>query len=183
MKEEMLIKLVREKSDKESANKLIKLYYKSIYVYVYKQVSCEELSKDLTQEIFISMLRSIRNFDSSKSSFKTWLYKISSNKIIDYYRSKEYKHTIKITDIEEFEFRDSINIEKEIIQKENLNEILNVVNGFESNIQQIFRLKVFGEMTFKEISELISLSESTVKTKYYSSIKKLKKEVGDKIYG
>lgn len=183
MKEEMLIKLVREKSDKESANKLIKLYYKNIYVYVYKQVSCEELSKDLTQEIFISMLRSIRNFDSSKSSFKTWLYKISSNKIIDYYRSREYKNTTKITDIEDFEFKDSINIEKEIIQKEKLNEILKVVNSFESNIQQIFRLKIFGEMTFKEISELVSLSESTVKTKYYSSLKKLKKEVGDKIYG
>lgn len=181
MEEEKLIKLVKDKGDKISANKLIKNHYKKIYIYVYKQTSCEELSKDLTQDIFISMIRSIKNFDSSKSSFNTWLYKIASNKVIDYYRSKAYRCTTKVSDIDEFELKDSINIEKELIQKEKIQEILEVVNRFESNIQQIFRLKVFGEMTFNEISKLLSLSESTVKTKYYSSIKKLKKEVGEKV--
>lgn len=179
MEEKKLIKLVRDKADKLSANKLIKIYYKSIYVYVYKQVSCEELSKDLTQDIFISMLRSIKNYDDSKSSFKTWLYRVASNKVIDYYRSKTYSNTKKVTDIEEYELKDTINIEKDLIQKEKVKEIMGIVNSFESNIQQIFRLKVFGEMTFKEIGELLSVSESTVKTKYYSTIKKLKKEVGD----
>ncbi|WP_297632163.1 sigma-70 family RNA polymerase sigma factor [uncultured Clostridium sp.] len=181
MEEAKLIKLVKDKGDKVSANKLIKIYYKKIYIYVYKQTSCKELSKDLTQDIFISMLRSIKDFDFSKSSFQTWIYRIASNKVIDYYRSKAYKYTTKVSDIEEFEFKDSINIERELIQKERVQEVLEVVNRFESNIQQIFRLKVFGEMTFKEISNVLSLSESTVKTKYYSSIKKLKKEVGEKI--
>ena len=59
--------------------------------------------------------------------------------------------------------------------------ILAIVNRFNAHTQQIFRLKVFGEMTFAEISSLLDISESTAKTRYYSAIKKIKKilEVDD----
>lgn len=177
MEEEKLVKQIRNKGDKNAANQLINSYYKYIYLYVYKQVNNQEISKDITQEIFISMLRSITNYEIKKASFKTWLYKIASNKIIDYYRSRNYKYTTKIVDIEEIDISDTKDIEAEIIQKEHIREIIDIVNKLESNIQQIFRLKVFGEMTFKEISEILEISESTVKTKYYSTIKKIKKEL------
>ena len=54
-------------------------------------------------------------------------------------------------------------------------EILEIINTLNTSIQQILRLKIFGGMTFLEIASLIDMSESTVKTKYYSSIKKIKK--------
>ncbi len=59
--------------------------------------------------------------------------------------------------------------------KEDAKEILEIINTLNTSIQQILRLKIFGGMTFLEISSLIDMSESTVKTKYYSSIKKIKK--------
>lgn len=177
MEEEKLVKQIRNKGDKDAANELINSYYKYIYLYVYKQVNNQEISKDITQEIFISMLRSITSYETKKASFKTWLYKIASNKIIDYYRSKNYKYTTKIVGIEEIDISDTKDIEAEIIHKEHIKEIIDILNNLESNIQQIFRLKVFGEMTFKEISEILEISESTVKTKYYSTIKKIKKEL------
>nr|WP_242652021.1 sigma-70 family RNA polymerase sigma factor [Clostridium perfringens] len=59
--------------------------------------------------------------------------------------------------------------------KEDAKEILEIINTLNTSIQQILRLKIFGGMTFLEIASLIDMSESTVKTKYYSSIKKIKK--------
>ncbi|MFQ6848826.1 MAG: RNA polymerase sigma factor, partial [Clostridium perfringens] len=59
--------------------------------------------------------------------------------------------------------------------KEDAKEILDIINTLNTSIQQILRLKIFGGMTFLEIASLIDMSESTVKTKYYSSIKKIKK--------
>nr|WP_288679400.1 sigma factor-like helix-turn-helix DNA-binding protein [uncultured Clostridium sp.] len=50
-----------------------------------------------------------------------------------------------------------------------------MINTLNTSIQQILRLKIFGGMTFLEIASLIDMSESTVKTKYYSSIRKIKK--------
>ena len=101
-KEEIkIIKKVKKKGSKIAANELISRYYKEIYIYIYKQTLDKELSLDLTQEIFISVLRSINTYDENKSSFRTWIYRISTNKLIDYYRSKNYKYTNIVVPIED----------------------------------------------------------------------------------
>lgn len=133
------------------------------------------MSKDLTQDIFVSMLKSIERFDDQKASFKTWLYKIASNKIIDSYRSTYYKYVTVVENIEEDSLIYESGLEESLEMKEDVNEILDIVNTFNTNHQQIFRLKVFGDMTFSEIGSLLEISESTVKTRYYSTIKKIKK--------
>ena len=169
-----LIDSIQKKRSREAANIIIKTYYKEIYVYIYKQLSNKELSLDITQEVFINMMKSIDTYDKRKCSFRTWLYKIASNKIIDYYRSKCYKQLIKSQSIDEIDIKSDLSIEENFIKGERLKEILNIINGFEANLQQIFRLKIFSDMTFKEISKLLELSESTVKTRYYSLIKNMK---------
>lgn len=168
-----LIHSIQKKGNREAANIIIKKYYKEIYIFIYKQLSNKELSLDLTQEVFINMMKSIDTYNK-KCSFRSWLYKIASNKIIDYYRSKSYKQFIKSEAIDEIDIKAPLNIEEDFIEKERVREILDIVNGFEANLQQIFRLKIFSDMTFKDIGSLLDLSESTVKTKYYSLMKKLK---------
>lgn len=121
------------------------------------------------------MLKSIDRFDSKKASFKTWLYKIASNKIIDIYRSTYYKYVTVVEEMDEHTLTYKSGLEESLELKEDVNEILDIVKTFNTNNQQIFRLKVFGDMTFSEIGSLLEISESTVKTRYYSTIKKIKK--------
>lgn len=178
--EKGLIKRVQDKGDSDAASKLIANYYLDIYMYVIKQTKNEELSKDLTQDICIAILRSIESFDVKKASFKTWIYKISSNKIIDYYRSKYYKYTTIVDTIEEYNITDIYNLESEVQLKAEAKEVIDIINTLSSNIQQIIRLKIFGEMTFKEIAKVLELSESTIKTRYYGTIKIIQRELGGK---
>ena len=93
--EQKLIKRIKKKQDKEAANALILYYYKEIYAYVYRQTGNEELAKDLTQDIFIQILQKITMFDHKKASFRTWMYRIASNKICDHYRSKVHRLSLK----------------------------------------------------------------------------------------
>ena len=169
-----IIDNIQKKRSREASNIIIKTYYKEIYMYIYKQLSDKELSLDITQEVFINMIKSIDTYNKKKCSFRTWLYKIASNKIIDYYRSKSYKQLMKLQSIDEIDIKSELSIEDDFIKEERIKEILNIVNRFESNLQQIFRLKIFSDMTFKDIGNLLELSESTVKTKYYSLMKKIK---------
>ncbi|WP_331679218.1 MULTISPECIES: RNA polymerase sigma factor [Clostridia] len=175
MNEKRLIKLVKNKGNKSAAGDLVQLYYKDIFTYVFRQTQNEELSKDLTQEIFIAMLKSIDRFDDKKASFKTWLYKIASNKIIDSYRSTYYKYVTVVEEVYEDTLVNESGLEESLELKEDINEILDIVKTFNTNYQQIFRLKVFGDMTFSDIGSLLEMSESTVKTRYYSTIRKIKK--------
>ncbi|MDM0577488.1 sigma-70 family RNA polymerase sigma factor [Clostridium perfringens] len=117
----------------------------------------------------------LRGFDDEKASFRTWLYKIASNKIIDNYRSTYYKYVTVVDEFEEGLVGYKNDLEESFQLKEDAKEILEIINTLNTSIQQILRLKIFGGMTFLEIASLIDMSESTVKTKYYSSIKKIKK--------
>ena len=170
-----LIKKIKKKSDKVAANELISIYYKEIYSYVYKQTGDKEISMDLTQEIFISILKSINNYDEKKASFRTWLYKIATNKLIDYYRSKYYKYNTISVSIEDFDIYDKEDIEITIENKEVIEKIINIINRLKVVDQQVFRLKIFADYTFLEISNALEIPESTVKTKYYSILGKLRK--------
>ena len=121
------------------------------------------------------MLKSLGGFDDEKASFRTWLYKIASNKIIDNYRSTYYKYVTVVDEFEEGLVGYENDLEESFQIKEDAKEILDIINTLNTSIQQILRLKIFGGMTFLEIASLIDMSESTVKTKYYSSIRKIKK--------
>ena len=174
-----LIKKIKKRNSRNAADELISNYYKEIYVYVFKQTSDKETSMDLTQEIFISMLKSLHSFDENKSSFRTWLYRIATNKVVDYFRSKNYKYTTLVETIEDRQIEDTTDFTVNLEYKEDLEKIQSIVNKLSSEYQEIFRLKIFLESTFLEISKILELSESTVKTKYYSIIKKIKKEFNE----
>ena len=89
--ERKLIRNIKYRQDREAANELISHYYQEIFAYAFRQTGDQELAMDLTQEIFLSVLRGIGGFDERKAGFRTWLYRIASNRITDYYRSSLYR--------------------------------------------------------------------------------------------
>jgi RNA polymerase sigma factor (sigma-70 family) len=168
-----------KKSNHEAANQLVRFYYKDVYEYIYRQTLNKELAMDLTQEAFISMLQSIHSYDERKASFRTWLYRIATNQIVNYYRSKYYKFNQVVTEIDD-EIGQKEDFTMKLEYKEDIERVLSLLNVLETTDQQIFRLKLFGEYTFSEIAAVIGISESTVKTKFYSTLRKVKKEmIGD----
>ncbi|WP_078555175.1 RNA polymerase sigma factor [Bacillus alkalicellulosilyticus] len=175
--EDKWIRSIQRKADNEAANKIITKYYKEIYSYIYQQTINKELSLDLTQEVFIRMLKSMHHYDSKKASFRTWLHKIATYQIVDYYRSKNYKYRTDVSPIEDFEIIDYEDFILSLEYKEDIEKINEIVKYFNSTNQQIIRLKLFADYSFVEISKLLKITESTVKTKYYSTLKIVRKEL------
>lgn len=185
--EQKLIKRIKKKQDKEAANTLISYYYKEIYAYVYRQTGNEELAKDLTQDIFIQILQKIAMFDHKKASFRTWIYRIASNKIYDHYRSKTHRLSLKREQIdmtdENMELQNSNlglaikDLSELIVNKELIEKIMEIVSLYKQEWQEIFYMKCFEERTFQDISQRLNISENTVKSRFYKMIRQIKSEV------
>lgn len=185
--EQRLIKRIKKKQDKEAANALISYYYKEVYAYVYRQTGNEELAKDLTQDIFIQVLQKIAVFDPKKASFRTWMYKIASNKICDHYRSKTHRLSLKEEQIdmtdENLELHNRVlgsaisDLSELIVNAELIEEIMGIVSLYKQEWQEIFYMKCFEEKTFQEISQQLNISENTVKSRFYKIIRQIKNEV------
>ena len=165
----------------KDADSLVRLYYDEIYIFVAKQISDSEMAYDLTQEIFISMLHSIGSYQEKLSSFRTWLYRIATNKVIDF-RRKTAVDTISLEELGEAEIKDyiaKIDYENDIDQAELLQKIECFVSSFQTDVQQIFRLHIYLGQTFQEIAVLTEMPESSVKSKYYRLLKQIRREFYD----
>lgn len=175
-KEPLLIWRLKKHQDQKAADHLIRLYYKEIYTYVFRQVGEKEQAMDLTQEIFLSVLQSIWSYQTDKAGFRTWLYKIATHKVVDYYRSKAYKTEQKCTTFEGVELEAEWNVEDCVTNTAMVAQIFLYLKKQDVLLEEIFRLKFYGEYTFEKIGEILSLSTSTIKTKYYGAVQSIRKE-------
>lgn len=177
-----LIRKIRKKNDRDLANELVSRYYDEIYVYAYKQLQEKELAMDITQDIFIAVLNGLHSYDEKKASFRTWLYRLASNKITDFYRSRFYKQKLLESGPVETDYIGTNDNQEEMIINKMTNEkmiqdVMILISGYNNEWIRIFQMKIFEELSFKEISKKLGISENTVKTRYYTMIKMLKKEL------
>jgi len=175
--EQRLIRKIKS-GDQTAADTLVRSYYDEIYKFIRKQTN-EDTALDLTQEIFISLLKTISHYDPKKGAgFRTWLYKIATNKTIDYFRSRAARitETLSLDDVEPI---DEADFTKQIANEDFAARVSDYVNNFPPETQKIFRLHIFGGYTFAEISEVVQLAEGSVKSKYYRLINKLRSEFNE----
>lgn len=172
------IRSIQRKGGSKEADLLIRKYYDEIYIYVYKQTGSKETAMDLTQEIFISVLRSIRGYDSWKASFRTWLYRIAFNKIVDFRRSRVFK-AARMTDQVSSDIPSNQDLAWEVERRELANAVEAYVGGLSGNYREIFRLRFCEDYSLPEITAMLGEPEATIKTRYYRLLKNLRKEFCD----
>lgn len=172
--EKSLIRRIRLWNDRKAADELIGRYYREIYAYTYRQTLEKQLAMDLTQEIFISVLQSLGNYDAGRSSFRTWLYRIASRRVADYFRSRFYRQR-KLTDGLEGDVLppQEDTLADRLEEKDSARRVLREMEAFDGTTQQILRLKLFADMNFRQIAQIDALPESTVKSRYYAAVKKI----------
>jgi len=165
---EKWVKRIQRSGDRKAGDKLISFYLDEIFGYVFNRVDNRETAKDVTQEIFISVLQSINNYQVSQSTFRTWLYRIAERRVVDHYRQKERREgkTVEFSEVEIGSRDTSYSNAENLLE---LAEVNQFIDNLEGKRRDIFKLKVMDGYTFAEISDLLGMSESTIKTSFYGT--------------
>ncbi|MDY0408691.1 RNA polymerase sigma factor [Paracerasibacillus soli] len=170
-----LIRYILKKGSNQAANELIRRYYDDLYFYLYRQVGNGNDALDLTQEVFIAALKGLSSYDERKSSFRTWIFRIGTYKVID--ARRRVKATwLELKDVQWGEEKD---FDESLYQKELLEAINQYVASFRPEIQEVFRLRVYGELSFPEIASLLVKKEERIKAQYYRLIKRIREEFSE----
>ncbi len=178
MDEHRAIRRVQASGDRAAADHLVRLHYDEVLAFVRRQVRDEEEAVDLTQETLISMLRTIAYYDRRKSGFRTWLFRIATNKVIDAHRARSARPLV-VRELDETDLVNRSDLTAEI-EGEQLTRRVNAhLVRHPVRTQQIFRLHVFGGYTFAEIAHELGISDNTAKTSYYRLVRQLRKELAD----
>ena len=131
-----------------------------LFNFLYKSCQQYALVEDIAHDIWLSIIRSIKNYQSS-ASFKTYLYRIARNKLIDHWRQNK--------DSEEYEFNEQVHLGASIeLDQEDasikVQEILDKINQLPSEQREAFLLKEEG-FSQQEIAEITNSKPETVKSR------------------
>lgn len=156
---------------------LMNRYHNEIFSFVFNMLGQYQDTEDLVQEIFLKVYQSLSKYDSNKASFRTWLYRISSNHTINYINSSYYRHKTS-SDVDTSFLEDSTDMEAELIKDEQIKQIIQAMKKrLSKKHQRIMMLHYFSGLTVQEISESTNIPDKTIYKAIKSSIHKIKEEV------
>lgn len=167
-------------TDNLALTKFEKLYadsYESVSNYVICNCSNIEDVKDIIQNIYIDVFKHIERIEET-----SYVIGIARNKIKDYYRfnyKKIFNFFEKNNNLIE-ELPSDINIEENFLNNTNIDEIWDYLKSKSVIISKIFYLHYYLDLTIKEISLELKISESSVKNYLYRTLKELNMRLVEK---
>ena len=175
-KDAELVKKLKDATLKDTAfSELLDVYQERLYWHIRKIVTTHENADDVLQNTFIRIYKSIQKFEG-KSSLHTWMYRIAYNESIRFLEKNNKKRYDNIDEVPESSlealFEDVYFDGDEIQKKLNI-----IIDGFKEKQKRVFQMKYFDDMSFRQISEILEISESTLKSTYYSAVKIIEEKI------
>lgn len=154
----------------DSFGELYDHYVKPIYRFIYFKTHHKETAEDLTSVTFMKALDNIQKFDAKKASFKTWLYRIARNNVIDHYRTNK-----SVSDLEDaWGVSDKEDIGRDTDMKMKIESVEKYMEKLKPEQRELILLRVWGGHSFKEIAEVMGKSEGACKVMFRRVMGKLR---------
>ena len=151
---------------KQEFEALYQEYFPRIYAFLYKLTENRDLAEELTQETFYQAIRTIDRYDGS-CRISTWLCAIAKNVLITYRRKHKPHENLEDWDMPVEGGQD------EIVRTEEKVELLKKIHTLPDPYREVMYLRVFGELSFREIGDICGKSENWARVTFYRSRQKL----------
>ena len=164
--------------NKASLDQLVDHFYGDIFRMVYYRVPSRMDAEDLTQEIFMQMIKSLPNLKDS-SLLKPWLFRIALNRIRDFHRKKSilsfFGSTVEMDVDIQVKADSNSDPAKNMMQKEFQIQFRKFTENLSRWEQKVFMLRFLDRLEIREIVQVLKKNENTVKTHLYRALKKLRR--------
>ena len=173
MFDEKIVKKAIKGSDKAFIilmNQCKEQIYRTAFAYVKE----EEMALDIVQEVVCKAYKSVENLREPKF-FNTWIMRIAINISTDFYNKKN-----KIVCMEQDELISKMDIKHDTNHYERL-FLMESLDKLQDKYKKIIILKYFDDLTFKDIAEILNMSENTVKTNLYKGLSILRNDMKKEI--
>ena len=168
-----LMQLIVEK-DSLAFSELYDRYNRMLVNYFYKMLwQDEEKAQDFMQDLFTKIVEKPKSFDV-KRNFKTWMFSVANNMCKNEYRKQAVRKNTSYDLDENYQIKDTAMNAMDSLQDSQFSEKLNVeLAKLDEKQKSTFVMRYFQELSIKEIAETLDVSEGTVKSRLFYTLKKL----------
>ena len=160
-----------KEGDKKAFDDIIKLHKDWVINMILSMVHNKQDAEDISQDVFVSVYFALDKFKGA-SRFQTWIYRIIINKVNAFYNKLKIKNifNVELSKIEGIKFYIDESLFNQF-ERENLHKAIVKLNIRQRNV---ILLRVYQGHTFKEISNLLKISENSAKVTFHQAKNKLK---------
>lgn len=173
--------------DEEALARLIERYKNKIYGYIFSKVLNKDITEDIFQDTFVKVILTLKQGKyTEEGKFLPWVMRIAHNLTIDHFRAKNRMPVIGEVFVNEdygiFEFlADSEDCsETRIIKEQILQELRTIVEYLPEDQKEVLELRMFKDMSFKEIAEETDVSINTALGRMRYALINLRKLIEEK---
>ena len=171
-----LIKRLKDPKQKDKAfSDLLDLYQERLYWHIRKIVLTHENANDVLQNTFIRIFKGIKNFQE-KSTLHTWMYRIAYNESVRFLEKNKIKTLVSL-DQDNNSYINNLKQDEYFNGDEIQLKLHQILSRLSDNQKRVFQMKYFDDLSFREISEILDISENTLKSSYYSVVKTIEEKI------
>jgi RNA polymerase sigma-70 factor (ECF subfamily) len=169
-----------QNGDNHAFGKLVGLWFKRIYNVSMKYFGDHDVAMEVTQRTFIATYDNIKKLKDT-GSFKYWIYRITINQCHEEDRRRKRKKWLSIFQNDEAEKIEEtyLHPDREFHQRELEEIMIKLLKRIPEEQKAVIIMKEYEGMKFREIAELLGISENTVKSRLYYGLSSLKKMIGE----
>ena len=161
------------KKDKKHFELIYNRYHEQIFRYIYQRLEDKDTSFDVTQQVFLKAMTNLHKYEYKGVPFSSWLYRIAKSELYDVLRKNQSQRTVNIDEIQLSEVMDEL---KEETNLEKYGQRLaTAIAELEEDDLQLVEMRFFEKRAFKEIGEIMNITENNAKVKLYRILERLKK--------
>lgn len=154
---------------------LYRTYFDIVYRYIRSVSQDGSLAEEVTQETFFKALKKADQFRGD-CDVRVWLCQIAKNTLYDHLK-KQKKQLLGDEKLEKTESAGGELLEEKLAQRSQAMEIHKVLHRLSEPYKEVFSLRTFGELTFREIGMLFGKSENWARVTYYRARVKIREEL------
>jgi len=165
------------KADPEQFRSLYNRYYERIFLYVWQRIDDKEVAHDVTSQVFLKAMQNLYKYEFKGVPFASWLYRIAKSEVYTVLRKQQVQRTVNI---------DSVGMGEMVSEMEEdpyaewMPVLSEAVAELEEDDLQLVEMRFFEKRPFKEIADILDITENNAKVRTYRILEKLKKILIDK---
>ena len=161
--------------DRIAMNLLLERWYPRIYHFVLRNIFNDVEAREVSQQTMSSVFKNIGGL-RDVSKFKFWIYRIARNECHTFHRKQRRFYSLETEQVQSMESLES-SVEDSIIQRERRDNVIAALRKIPGKQREVVVMKVYEDLKFHEIAEILDISENTAKSRMYYGLTALKKQL------
>ncbi|MFM8243259.1 MAG: RNA polymerase sigma factor [Crocinitomicaceae bacterium] len=146
-------------------------YHESIFRYIFRRVEDVEAAYDITSQVFVKAIGALPKFEYRGVPFSSWLFRIAKSELYQFFRDNKANRMVSIDSVRIGQVMDEF---MEDHSEEDRERLLKVLPLLKEDQLQLIEMRFFEKRSFREIGEIVGLTENNAKVKTFRALIKLK---------